>query len=95
MTENIHRSPTYSVMTDEVTDAVSKKHLAMLCRYENPDGTIATVLMNDVGIANGTANTITAAIRHELQERQLDVVNMSTLTARVPSVAIRRVLVRN
>ena len=81
VTEHIRRSPTYSVMADEVTDVVSMKHLAMLCRYVNPDGTTATVLMNDVEIANGTANTITAAISQELQERQLDVVNMSTLSA--------------
>ncbi len=56
VTDNIRRSPTYSVTADEVTD-VSKKHLAMLCRYVNPDGSTVTVLMNDVEIANGTANT--------------------------------------
>ena len=37
--------------------------------------------MNDVKIANGTANTSTAAISQERQERQLDVVNMSTFSA--------------
>ena len=37
--------------------------------------------MNDVEIANGTANTITATSNNDLQERQLDVVNTSTLSA--------------
>ena len=53
----------------------------MLCRYVNQDGSTSTVLMNDVETANGTANTITATSNKELQERQLDVVNTSTLSA--------------
>ena len=42
VTDNIRRSPVYSVMADEVTDVVSKKHLTMLCRYVNSDGTAAS-----------------------------------------------------
>ena len=61
VTDNIHRSTTYSVMADEFTDVVLEMHLAMLCYYVNQDGSSATVVMNDVEIANGTANTITAA----------------------------------
>ena len=38
----IRRSPTYSVMVDKVTDVVSNKHLTMLCRYVNSDGTTAS-----------------------------------------------------
>ena len=53
----------------------------MLCRYVNPDGSTDTVLLNDFEIADGTANTITAAITSELQIRQLDVTQMSTLSA--------------
>ena len=77
----IPQSPTYSVLADEVTDVASYKHLAMLCRYVKPDGSTDTVLLNDVEIADGTANTVTAAISDELQAQQLDVVNMSTLSA--------------
>ena len=62
----IQQSPTYSVLADEVTDVASHKHLAMLCRYVNPDGSTDTVLLNDVEIADGTANTLTAAISDEL-----------------------------
>ena len=81
ITDSIQQSPTYSVMADEVMDVASRKHLAMLCRYVKPDGGTDTVLLNDVEIANGTANTITAAITSELQTRQLDVTKMSTLSA--------------
>ena len=84
VTDNSCRSSTYSVMADEVTDVVSNKHLSMLCRYVNQDGSTATVLMNDVEIANGTAKTITVATRVRCQ-----------LMVRLPSVATRRVLVCN
>ena len=77
ITDSIQQSPTYRVMADKVMDVVSRKHLAMLCRYVKPDGSTDTVLLNDVG----TANTITAAITSELQTRQLDVTKMSTLSA--------------
>ena len=53
----------------------------MLCRYVNPDGSTDTVPLNDFEIADGTANTITAAITSELQIRQPDVTKMSTLSA--------------
>ena len=88
ITDSIQRSPTYRVMADEVMDVVSRKHLAMLCRYVKPDGSTDTVLINDVEIADGTANTITAAITSELQTRQLDVTKMGTLSADVASTLV-------
>ena len=81
ITDSIQQSPTYSVMADEVMDVASRKHLAMLCRYVSPDGSTDTVLLNDVEIADGTANTVTAAMTSELQTHQLDVTKMSTLSA--------------
>ena len=80
-TNKIQQSPTDSVLSDEVTDIVSHKHLAMLCRYVKSDVGTDTVLLNDVAIADGTANTITAAISDGLQAQQLDVVKRSTLSA--------------
>ena len=35
-------------MADEVMDVASRKHLAMLYRYVNPDGSTDTVPLNDV-----------------------------------------------
>ena len=81
VTANIRDSPMYSILADEVMDVASHKHLAMLCRYVNINGSTDTILLNDVEIADGTANTITAAITSELRERQLSVDNLSTLSA--------------
>ena len=47
ITDSIQQSPTYSVMADEVMDVASRKHLAMLRRYVNPDGSTDTVPLND------------------------------------------------
>ena len=35
-------------MANEVMDVASRKHLAMLCRYVNPNGSTDTVPLNDV-----------------------------------------------
>lgn len=74
---DMQKSPSYSVMVDEVSDNRTIKHLAICARYINPAGEIQNSFVTDVELQNATAETLTRTITSELTNHQLNLQDMT------------------
>lgn len=73
----MRKSPTYSLMVDEVMDITSHKHLAICARYIDTECNIKNAFICDPLIDDGRAETITDKIKEELQFAKLPLSKMS------------------
>ena len=73
----MRKSPTYSLMVDEVMDITSHKHLAICARYIDPDCNIKNSFISDPLINDGRAETITNKIKEELVSANLPISKMT------------------
>jgi hypothetical protein len=71
----MRKSPSYSLMFDEVVDITTHKHLAICSRYVDTDSNIKNAFVSDTRISDGRAETITDQIKTELQSAHLNIVN--------------------
>jgi hypothetical protein len=74
----MRKSPSYSLMVDEVVDITTHKHLAICSRYVDTDSNIKNAFVSDTRISDGRAETITDQIKTELQSAHINIVNMSS-----------------
>ncbi|CAC5363253.1 unnamed protein product [Mytilus coruscus] len=72
----MRKSPTYSLMVDEVMDITSHKHLAICARYIDPECNIKNAFICDPLIDDGRAETIIDKIKEELQSAKLPLSKM-------------------
>ena len=78
---DVQSSVAFGLMTDEVTDISTEKHLALACRYVNEDGEVAVAYLNDTTIPEGTADTITKEITKTLDDLNLEISKLTSFAS--------------
>ncbi|XP_045212023.2 zinc finger protein 862-like [Mercenaria mercenaria] len=76
--EHIRESDFYAIMIDESTDLTVQKHLSICVRYVNK-GEPVTEFLGNIGLEDGKAHTVVAALINYLNELQIDASKMVSL----------------
>lgn len=77
----IRSSGSYGVMIDEYTDVNRRKHLAIVCRYIDCNGSSKLAFLHDCSLKNGKGETIYEAMKTYLESAEIPLENMTSFVS--------------
>lgn len=77
----IRNSGSYGVMIDEYTDVSRRKHLAIVCRYVDCNGSSKLAFLHDSSLENGKGETIYKAMKKYLESAEIPLENMTSFVS--------------